>query len=114
MQTPDDEELAIEQLPASRASEPELRHAARGRVLRESAAELSDPPIPERSTMQAFKQACQRADALEAQLQALDTPEVGRLASAERREQELILHRQELSAKERPVLRTLTAAARPT
>ncbi len=100
MQTRDDEDLAIEQLPAEfgagRADDVELQHATGAKVLQEASAELAEPPTSERA-VGAYSRVKEHVEALRAQLEALKTPEVARLEAAERRERELIAHQDELT-----------------
>jgi hypothetical protein len=100
MRTRDDEDLAIEQLPTGVGSGREDAVDA-GRVgavglLQEAGSEHLESAVVEPATVSAYRAARARAETLDAQLQALNTPEVARLEATERRERELIAHQDEL------------------
>jgi conjugative relaxase-like TrwC/TraI family protein len=107
MQTRDDEDLAIEQLPLpptpGRAPDPELDHVAGEPELQEASAARAEPATLVPASVPAFTTARARVGGLRAQLEALATPEIKRLDAAERRERELIAHENELLARARKV-----------
>jgi conjugative relaxase-like TrwC/TraI family protein len=107
MQTRDDEDLAIEQLPVpptpGRALDPELEHAAGEPQVQEAPAAQAEPATPVPASVPAFTSARARVEALQAQLEALATPEIKRLDAAERRERELIAHEDDLLARAKEV-----------
>jgi hypothetical protein len=108
MQTRDDEDLAIEQLPAvsfapGRAADTELDQAAAVQELEEAAAQRSEPVVSAPASVAAFRITADRVAALEAQLEAFANPEVKRLEAAERRERELIAHQDELLERVRQI-----------
>jgi hypothetical protein len=96
MRTRDDEDLAIEQLPASPAHAVERPMAIAGSVLEEAAAQSAEPMSQEPASRAAFERISPAIEAIEAQLRSLNSSDVARLAAAERRERELIAHRDEL------------------
>jgi hypothetical protein len=101
MRTRDDEDLAVEQLPAPakahRAAD-ELEPAREGEPADgEAGAERAEPEVPALPTLGGFASLTQRLRILEAQLASLQTPEVERLLATDRRERALIAHQDELA-----------------
>jgi conjugative relaxase-like TrwC/TraI family protein len=102
MRTRDDEDLAVEQLPAPAAAGAgragELQPAPlAGPVDQEQGAEEAEPEVPTPPSLADLKALIGRLTALEAQLASLQTPEVERLQAAARRERALIAHHDELA-----------------
>jgi hypothetical protein len=100
MRTRDDEDLAIEQLPtgvgSGREGAVDARRVGAVGLLQEAGSEHLEPRVIEPPTVGAYREARARVEALEAQLQAVNTPEVARLEATERRERELLAHQDEL------------------
>jgi hypothetical protein len=108
MQTRDDEDLAIEQLPAptgglDREGDRDLEQAVAVNELQEAGAGRGEPAVRVPASIDAFRAAAERVVTLEAQLEALAIPEIRRLEAAERRERELITHREELHQRAREI-----------
>jgi hypothetical protein len=100
MRTRDDEDLAVEQLPApagvGRAGELEPVHAAAPSD-EELGAERAVPEVPAPPSLADVQALNDRLTVLEAQLASLQTPELERLRAAARRERALIAHHDELA-----------------
>jgi conjugative relaxase-like TrwC/TraI family protein len=100
MRTRDDEDLAVEQLPAPatahRADELEPARQAEP-ADGEAGAERAEPEVQELPTLRDFASLTERVRTLEAQLASLATPDVERLLATERRERALIAHDDELA-----------------
>jgi hypothetical protein len=97
MRTRDDEDLAVEQLPApSRAGELEPARQAEP-AHGEAGAERAEPEVPAPPTLGDFASLTERLRTLEAQLASLANPDVERLLAMERRERALIVHHDELA-----------------
>jgi conjugative relaxase-like TrwC/TraI family protein len=110
MQTRDDEDLAIEQLPAppptvelDRDAGRDLERAVAVNELQEAGAVRGEPAVRVPASIDAFRAAAERVVTLHARLEALATPEIRRLEAAERRERELIAHREELHQRTREI-----------
>ena len=101
MSTRDDEDLAVEQLPApaaaeaGRAAEFEPDRGAQP-TGEEQGAEEAEPEVAVLPTLAELESLTGRLKALEAQLASLETPEVERLQATDRRERALIAHHDEL------------------
>jgi conjugative relaxase-like TrwC/TraI family protein len=100
MLTRDDEDLAVEQLPApataGRAGELEPAREAEP-ADREAGAERAEPEVPALPTLGEFAALTDRLRTLRTQLASLATPEVERLLATERRERALVAHHDELA-----------------
>jgi hypothetical protein len=100
MRTRDDENLAVEQLPAPatahRADELEPARQAEP-ADGEAGAERAEPEVPALPTLGDFASLTERLRTLEAQLASLANPDVERLLAMERRERALIAHHDELA-----------------
>jgi hypothetical protein len=111
MRTRDDEDLAVEQLPAPitahRADELEPAREAEPADGR-AGAERAEPEVPALPTLGEFASLTERCRTLEAQLASLATPAVERLVATARRERALITHHDELAQR----LRSLPKAPR--
>ena len=102
MSTRDDEDLAVEQLPApaaaeaGRAAEFEPERGAQP-TAEEQGAEDAEPGVPVLPTHVELESLTGRLNALQAQLASLETPEVARLLATDRRERALVAHHDELA-----------------
>jgi conjugative relaxase-like TrwC/TraI family protein len=107
MQTRDDEDLALEQLPkgssARQRNDIDNQCVGTGGQLQQATAEQTETQVPVISTLTAYHRLRDWSGALEARLNALKTPEVARLEGAERRELHLIEHQDELIARARRI-----------
>jgi|GEM_PF-1133584 len=102
MQTRDDEDLAVEQLPVvvgtGRANDPVLENATTS--LQERGADVIDAVGGEGTvTVASFVASRDRVEALRAQLEALSTRDVKRLEAAERQELDLLSREEQLAGR---------------
>ncbi len=95
----DDEDLAIEQLPAGRADDPELAGSRlpATETPQERAGALAEPMPPARATASRLRQLSKRIEILRAQLEALPTRQLERIQHLEERALTLSTQRDQLA-----------------